>query len=216
MLLLEERTMVVEYGQRMLAAGLVKGSGGNISLCNSDKTLLAITPTGVPYDIMLPEDVVVLNLQGNQVDGDKLPSSEVAFHLGLVNLRPDIFSVVHTHSIHATTVACLGWELPAVHYLIGHAGGKVPVAPYATFGSKELSKHVLNTMGTGNAVLMANHGLVATGSTLKKAFAAAEMVEYVAQIYLQARAVGTPVILSEEAMEDVLDRFSTYGQQKPA
>ncbi|MBN1264335.1 MAG: L-fuculose-phosphate aldolase [Anaerolineales bacterium] len=214
MLLQEERVLVVEYGLRMLNGGLVKGSGGNISLCNKDKTLLAITPTGIPYDSMEPSDIVILDLDGNQVDGDKAPSSEVAFHLGLVNLRPDIISVVHTHSLYATTVACLGWELPAVHYLIGHAGSSVPLTPYATFGSKELSENILATIGIGNATLLANHGLVAVGETLNEAFSAAEMVEYVSQIYLQARAVGEPVILSQQAMDEVLDKFQTYGQQK--
>ncbi len=200
----------------MLAGSLVKGSGGNISLCNREKTLLAITPTGIHYDVMQPADVVVLDLQGNHVDGDKLPSSEIAFHLGLVNLRPDIFSVVHTHSIHATTVACLGLELPPIHYLIGHAGHKVPLAPYATFGSRELSRHILETMGEGNAVLMANHGMVGVGSTIQNAYAVAEMVEFVSQLYLQARASGDPVILGCNEMEEVLEKFETYGQQKPA
>ena len=216
MLLENERNLVVEYGKRMLSSGLVKGSGGNISLCSEDKKLMALTPTGVLYDEMQPEDVVVLDLDGNQVDGDKLPSSEISFHLGLANLRSDIFSVVHTHSIHATTVSCMGLELPPVHYLIGHAGGKVPLVPYATFGSKKLAEQVLETFGEGNAVLLANHGMVGVGHSLPKAYAVAEMVEYVSKIYLQALSAGKPVILSEKDMEDVLARFTTYGQQKSA
>jgi L-fuculose-phosphate aldolase len=216
MLLKEERELVVKYGCRMLHSGLVKGSGGNISLCNSDKSLLAITPSGIFYDDIEPSDVVVLDMEGHQVDGDKLPSSEIAFHVGLLNLRPDIRSVVHTHSPNAATVACLGWELPPVHYLIGHAGASVPIAAYATYGSKELSENILATMGSGNAVLMANHGVVAVGRSLDSAFTTAEMVEYVSEIYLKARAVGEPVILSEEAMEEVLKEFTGYGQQKPA
>ena len=215
MLLKEERELVVKYGYRMLHSGLVKGSGGNISLCNAEKSLIAITPTGIFYDDMKPSDVVVLDMEGQHVDGDKLPSSEIAFHVGLLNLRPDIHSVVHTHSLNATTVACLGWELPPVHYLIGHAGASVPVAPYATYGSKELSENILATMGSGNAVLMANHGVVAVGGSLDSAFTTAEMVEYVSELFLKARAVGEPVILGEEAMEEVLEKFVTYGQQKP-
>lgn len=214
MLLSEERTLVVEFGRKLIRTGLVKGTGGNLSLCGSEKSLMAITPTGVDYEDMKPEDVAVLDLQGSQIDGNLAPSSEVAFHLGLVNLRPDIFAVVHTHSPWATTMACLGWELPAVHYLIGYAGKGVPVAPYATYGTLELSDNICSTIGNENAVLMANHGMVAVGRSLDRAFSAAEMVEYVSQIYLQAKAVGTPMILGEQEMETVLTKFETYGQKK--
>jgi len=212
MILYEERQAIVNYGKKLLSTGLVKGTGGNISLCNSDKTLLAITPTGVPYTDMRVEDVVVLNVSGDREDGALKPSSEVAFHLSLVNLRPDIRAVVHTHSTYSTTLACLGWELPAVHYLVGHAGSHVPIAPYATYGTQQLSDHI-RTIGQGNAVLMANHGLVAVGTNLPNAFTTAEMVEFVAQVYLGTKAVGDPVILGETEMEKVVSKFATYGQQ---
>ena len=163
---------------------------------------------------MRPEDVVVLDLEGDYVEGIWQPSSEVAFHLDLVKLRPDILAVVHTHSNFATTLACLGWPLPALHYLIGVAGHCVPVAPYATTGTQALSDHICETMGSGNAVLMANHGMVGVGSTLKQAFGVAEMVEYVAQLYVQARSLGEPVILGEPEMDEVLERFKVYGQKK--
>ncbi len=213
MILLEERQAVVEFGKKMLLTGLVKGTGGNISLCNADKTLLAISPTGVSYIDMQPEDITVTNLEGVQVDGKLAPSSEIAFHLALVNQRPDIFAVVHTHSDYATTMACLRWELPAVHYLIGSAGLSVPVAPYATFGTQTLAENICQTIGSGNAVLLANHGLITVGPNLKKAFSTAEMVEYVSRLYITARSVGEPVILSDQEMQDVLDKFGTYGQQ---
>lgn len=213
MVLFEERQAVVEFGQRLLTTGLVKGSGGNISLCNAEKTLLAITPTGVSYDLMVPEDVVILDMDGHQVDGKLAPSSEIAFHLALLNLRHEIHAVVHTHSDHATAIACLGWELPAVHYLIGYAGRCVPVAPYATYGTNELSENICNTIGDGNAVLMANHGLVAVGKTLEKAFSTAEFIEYVSRLYLLAKSVGEPKILDDAQMAEVLKKFETYGQQ---
>jgi L-fuculose-phosphate aldolase len=213
MILYEERQAIVNYGKKLLSTGLVKGTGGNISLCNSDKTLLAITPTGVPYTDMRVEDVVVLNVSGDREDGALKPSSEVAFHLSLVNLRPDIRAVVHTHSTYSTTLACLGWELPAVHYLVGHAGSHVPIAPYATYGTQQLSDHICQTIGKGNAVLMANHGLVAVGTNLPNAFTTAEMIEFVAQVYLGTKAVGDPVILDETEMEHVVSKFATYGQQ---
>lgn len=213
MLMIDERQAVAAYGKKLISTGLVKGTGGNISCCDKDKTLLAITPTGVDYEKMRAEDIVMINMRGEQVDGNLLPSSEIAFHLALVNLRPDIRAVVHTHSPHATTMACLRWELPAVHYLIGSAGQVVPVAPYATFGTQALSDHICQTIGDGNAVLMANHGLVAVGSSLDKAFSVAEMVEYVAGLYLAAKAVGSPAILTPDEMGEVLVKFETYGQQ---
>ncbi|HOM67323.1 MAG: L-fuculose phosphate aldolase [Chloroflexi bacterium ADurb.Bin120] len=213
MLLLDERRKVVDYAQKMLSTGLVKGTGGNISLTNEDKSLVAITPSGVAYETMRPEDVVVLDLDGNHVDGDLLPSSELGFHLALLRQRMEIKAVVHTHSDYSTALACLRWELPAVHYLIGSAGFKVPLAPYATFGTPELAEGICETIGDGNAVLLANHGLVAVGVSLSKAFSTAEMVEYVAKLYLITRSVGSPVVLNRGEMQDVLEKFTTYGVQ---
>jgi L-fuculose-phosphate aldolase len=213
MLLFEERKAVTEYSQLLLRRGLVKGTGGNVSLTNAGKSLLAITPSGVAYETMQPEDVVVVDMSGFHIDGELLPSSELGFHLALVNKRPDIKAVVHTHSEYSSAVACLRWELPPIHYLIGHAGFKVPLAPYATFGSQALADGICHTVGDGNAVLMANHGLVTVGSSLKQAYATAEMVEYVAKLYLITQAAGSPVSLSQAEMEDVLDKFTTYGVQ---
>jgi len=157
--------------------------------------------------------VVVLDLDGNHVDGDLLPSSELGFHLALLRQRMEIKAVVHTHSDYSTALACLRWELPAVHYLIGSAGFKVPLAPYATFGTPELAEGICETIGDGNAVLLANHGLVAVGVSLSKAFSTAEMVEYVAKLYLITRSVGSPVVLNRGEMQDVLEKFTTYGVQ---
>lgn len=215
MLLKKEREIVVEFGKRLIQTGLVKGTGGNLSICDSDKKMLAITPTGVAYEEMRLEDVVILDLTGKHIDGDLKPSSEAAFHLGLVNLRSDIRAVVHTHSPFATTLACLHWELPAIHYLVGFAGQSVPVAPYATYGTKELSENICSTIGKNNAVLMANHGMVAVGPSMEKAFSTAEMVEFVSQLYLQAKAVGEPAVLDKTEMATVLEKFQTYGQQDP-
>jgi len=207
-----ERQIIVNHGKKMVASGLVKSTGGNLSLSNDDKSLLAITPTRTSYETMQPKDVAIIDFLGNQVEGLLKPSSEIQFHLDLINQRPDIYAVVHTHSPHATTLACLGWELPAIHYLIGHAGYQVPVAPYATFGTKELSESICRTIGKGNAVLMANHGLVTVGETLEKAYLRAELVEFVAQIYLQSRAVGDPNLISKENMDKVLLKYSNYAQ----
>jgi L-fuculose-phosphate aldolase len=214
MLLAEERKLIVEYGKKLINAQLTTGSGGNLSIINREKGLVAIKPTGVDYFKMEPADVVVMKPDGEIVDGDLIPSSEFRFHLALLNRRQDITSVVHTHQIYATTIACMGWELPAVHYLIGYSGNKVPVAPYATFGTPELSENILNSIGNYNACLMANHGIVTVGADIAAAFATAEELELVSRLYYQTKCIGTPVILSDEEMVTIGERFKTYGQQK--
>ena len=208
MLLAKEREAVAAYGRKLITHGLVKGTGGNISLSDPEKKYLAISPSGQPYFDIYPEDVIVVDFAGDQVEGNTRPSSELNFHLGLHQLRPEIRAVVHTHSVYATTIACLGWEIPAIHYLVRVAGTSIPCAPYATYGSQELADFICATIGDGNAVLMANHGAVAVGDTLDRAFSRAELVEYLAQLYYQTKSIGTPNLLSESQMEDVLRKFN--------
>jgi L-fuculose-phosphate aldolase len=154
MLLLPERTAVVEYGRRLIQSHLTTGSGGNISIFNREQNLVAIKPSGVDYFLMKPEDVVVVTPQGEIVEGDLNPSSEIRMHLALLNYRSDINAVVHTHQVYSTTIACMNWELPAVHYLVGFSGNKVPLAKYATFGSQELADNIVAAIGNYNACLM--------------------------------------------------------------
>lgn len=212
MLLKKERKLVVEYGKKLLESGLTTGTGGNLSIFNREQGLVAISPSGLDYRLSTPEDIVVMDLDGNIKDSQRKPSSEYGFHTILYRERADVNAVVHTHSVYATTVACLNMELPAVHYLVGFAGKKVPLAPYATFGSPELAENVIKTIGNYNAVLLANHGLIAVGDQIGNAFDAAEELELVARIYIQALSVGKPVIVPDDEMEKVIDKFSTYGQ----
>jgi L-fuculose-phosphate aldolase len=207
-----ERAEVVRFGVRLLSAALTTGAGGNLSVLRRDTGLVAVTPSGVEYPAMKPGDVVVVDLDGRVQEGRLQPTSELAFHLALYRARADVNAVVHTHSPWATTVACLGWELPAVHYLVGFSGKKVPLALYATFGTSTLARSAAEALGDFNAVLLANHGLIAVGPDLARAFAVAEEIELVARIYLQAKAVGEPVILSDDEMDRVVARFRTYGQ----
>lgn len=213
MLLKEEREEVVEYGKRMVSSGLTTGTGGNISVADEEKEFIAIKPSGIRYFDISPADVVIIDMNGEVVEGKLKPSSELDFHVGLQNHRGDIKAVVHTHSPFATTIACLGWEIPAVHYLVGFAGGsKIPCAPYATYGSEELSKNICETIGKRKAVLLANHGVAAVGGSIKEAFDVAEQVEFLARLYFQSKCVGTPNILEQNQMEVVLDKFKQYGQ----
>jgi L-fuculose-phosphate aldolase len=215
MLMQAERRAVVRFGRAMVDSGLTTGTGGNLSCRAGD--WVAISPSGVPYADLEPEDVVVVNLAGERVAGALKPSSEVGFHLALYRHREDVGGVVHTHSVFATTLACLNWEIPPVHYLVGFAGHKVPVAPYATFGTEELARNVRDTMGAAfNAVLLANHGLVAVGADLSRAFDTAEEIEFVARVFCQARTIGDPVTLDEAEMRRVIEKFQTYGRQDDA
>ncbi len=213
MLLAEERQAVVDGGNAMVRAGLTTGTGGNLSRICRRRGLIAISPSGLDYAAMQPDDVVLVDRDGLTVEGRYKPSSELGFHLALYRQRPAVGAVVHTHSVYATTLACLGWELPAVHYLVGFAGHKVPLAPYATFGTDELAASVAATMGRRfNAVLLANHGLVAVGEDMPAALTTAEEVEFVARIYYQTKCAGSPVLLSDQEMAVVIEKFKTYGR----
>lgn len=206
-----ERSAIVQYGKKLITAQLTTGNGGNLSIYNRAEGLVAIKPSGVDYFEMSPEDVVVVDLDGKTVEGRLKPSSEIQFHLALYQYRSDVNAVVHTHQVYATTIACLNWELPAVHYLVGFSGNKVPLAPYATYGSKELCDHILNSIGDYNACLMANHGIVTVGPNIGAAFATAEELELVCRIYYQAKCIGNPAILSDEEMKAVTEKFKTHG-----
>jgi len=207
LILEKERKLVVEYGHKLIQAQLTTGTGGNLSVINREENLVAIKPSGVDYFAIQPEDVVVLDIDGNKLDGDLNPSSEVRFHLALMKHRSDINAVVHTHQVYATTIACMGWELPAVHYLVGFSGNKVPLAGYATYGSQELSDNIMKAIGTYNACLMANHGIVTVGVDLQAAYAVAEELELVSQLYYQTKCIGEPVILSDEQMIETIEKL---------
>ena len=213
MLLADERNSIVKFGKKMLSSQLTTGSGGNLSIFNRQQGLIAINPSGADYLAMKPEDVVVVSPKGEIVDGKYKPSSELRFHLALYQKRVEVNAVVHTHQVYATTVACMNWELPAVHYLVGFSGNKVPLAKYATFGTQELSDNIVTTIGKYNACLMANHGIVTVGQDLGSAFATAEELELVSRIYCLGKSIGEPVILSDTEMERVVNKFSTYGKQ---
>ena len=206
------RRAIVEYGNRMLAAGLTTGTGGNLSVRDPETGRIALSPSGVPYPETTPAEVVVLEPDGTVSEGSGKPSSEAGFHLALYRQRSDVGAVVHTHSVYATTLACLHWEIPAVHYLIGFAGKKVPLAPYATFGTDALARNVAEAMADANAALLANHGLVAVGTDLAAAFSCAEEIELVARIYYQARCAGSPKLIDDAEMDRVIEKFKTYGK----
>jgi L-fuculose-phosphate aldolase len=207
---LKERNDIVRFGRKIAASGLTVATGGNLSVANRREGVIAISPSAMDYHAVKPSHVAVVTMEGEKLEGRGKPSSELPLHLALYKERSDIQAVVHTHSIYATTVASLGLEIPAFHYLVGFSGKKIPLAPYATFGSVGLARNVAQAIGNHNAVLMANHGMVAVGTTLAAAFTVAEIVEYLARIYWQVRGLGEPIILPEKEMEKVIQKIRAY------
>jgi L-fuculose-phosphate aldolase len=211
-LLPDQRAAVAQACRELLATGLVRGTSGNVSVRDPASGTIAITPTGLGYIGMRDSDVAVLSADGEQLDGDLRPTSEVALHLGIYRARPDAGAVVHTHSMFATTFAVLGEQIPAVHYLIVRAGESVPVAPYARYGTAELAESCVRTLGSGFAVLLANHGVVAVGADLAAAMMVAEAVEYTAELAWRARQLGTPQVLDAGQLAAARAAFASYGQ----
>jgi L-fuculose-phosphate aldolase len=196
-----EREAVVAYGRKMLSSSLTTGTGGNISVIDRGQQLIAISPSGMDYETIRPEDVVVVSTEGRTVEGDRKPSTEIRLHLAHYRLRAEINAVIHAHPPFATTVACLGWEIPPIHYLVSFSGRKVPIARYATYGTEELARLTAEAIGPHNAVLMSNHGILTVGQDLASAFATAEIIELMARVFLQAKAVGEPQCLSDTQMD---------------
>ena len=213
MLLGKEREMVVKYCRMLVTHNLTRGTAGNISACDREKGLMAISPSGMDYFETEPEDVPVLDLDGKIVDGIRAPSSEVDMHRVLYTARRDIGAVVHTHSTYATTLACLCKGLPPVHYMIGFAGYGVRCTKYAPFGSPKLARTALEGIRDRYAVLLGNHGLLAAGPDMRYAFNTAEETEFVSEIYCRALSIGDPVLLTKKEMDVVLEKFKVYGQR---
>ena len=214
MILQEERELIVEYGKKLIHSNLTKGTGGNLSIFNREKELMCISPSGIDYFKIKPEDVVVLNLDGVRVDGTKEPSSEFEMHKIFYANRDDINAIIHTHTMYSTTISCLNWDLPPVHYMLALAGKNVRCDEYATYGTKKLAENAFYAMEDRNAVLLANHGLLVGAKDIANAFNTTEEVEYCAELYYRTKAIGEPVIIPEREMELMLEKFKTYGQVK--
>lgn len=211
-LLLEgARTSVVAYAQRMVRDRLVVGTSGNISCREGD--LVAVTPSGTDYATMTPEEVVVVDLNGNQVDGELAPASELPLHLACYQ-RHGAQAVVHTHSTAATALSLLLDSVPAVHYQLAMFGGTVAVAPYATFGTVELAENVSSALVGRTAAIMKQHGTITLGQTLGKAYDGAQQLEWLCDVWLRASAVGAPATLPQIEIERVVRAFVDYGRPR--
>ena len=195
----------------MLEQGLTKGTGGNISAANGDR--VAISPSGIPYDDIGPSDVPVVDLHGEQMAGDRTPSSERRMHATIIRERDEVGAVVHTHSPYASTYASLDESIPASHYLIAFVGTEIPVAGYATYGTEDLAELALDALGDEyDACLLKQHGVIAVGATVEAAFERALMTEYCARIQYQAANVGEPSLMPTDEVARLRGVFENYGQ----
>ncbi|MCU0953818.1 MAG: class II aldolase/adducin family protein [Hyphomicrobium sp.] len=205
------RQAIVDTARAMNSSGLSPGRSGNVSARSRDGML--ITPSGLAYAEMGPDDVVHVGPDGRVAKGQRAPSSEWHFHLAAYGARPDMNAVVHTHSLHATVLACAGHSIPAFHYMVAVAGGDdIPMVPYATFGTPELARHVAGGLRSRKACLLAHHGQVAMGPSLEAALELAHEVEILAEQYWKVRLLGGVKLLPKAEMARVLEKFKSYGR----
>ncbi len=207
------RQQLVKTTQATIAAGLNQGASGNLSVRVEAGFL--ITPSAVPHEEMTADDIVYMTLDGNH-EGHYKPSSEWRFHRDIYQQRKDAGAVLHAHPKACTTLACLRRDIPAFHYMIAVAGGNnIRCAPYAVFGSQELSDHALAALENRKACLLANHGLLCLDADLDQVFALAMEIENLAQIYMQVLQTGEPITLGDEEMQTVHDKFASYREKNP-
>lgn len=212
---MDYKKFIVENGIRLYQSGLTVETWGNISVRDPETGLFYLTPSGMPYDQIVPEDVVVMDKDMNIVEGTRKPTIEYSMHIGIMNRRPDVNAIIHTHPVDSQVFACLRQDIPPV---IDEAaqllGGTVICAKYALPGSPELAENVINALGDGAACLMANHGAVCVGADIDAAFKVSTVLEMTSKIYYKALAIGKPVVLDEEDVLFMKDFVANhYGQR---
>ncbi|MFG2349142.1 class II aldolase/adducin family protein [Streptomyces phaeochromogenes] len=202
---------LVAAARRTVAEGLVVGTSGNVSVRVGDTVL--VTPSGVPYDRLSPGDLCGVSLDGRQVLGSLVPTSELPMHLAVYRAT-DARAVVHTHAVHATAVSTLVTELPLIHYMAAALGGPVRVAPYATYGTEKLAENMLQALRDRTACLLQNHGTLTYGATLPQAYDRTAQLEWMCRVWLTASSLPghTPTLLTREQVTEVAERLEGYGQ----
>lgn len=211
------REEIAGVARQLISSGLVTGTSGNVSARTPEGDVL-VTPSGLDYNSMQPEDIVLVSVRGDILEGSLQPSTETPMHTGIYRARPHVGAVVHTHSRYATTLACLGLEIPPVHYMLTtlSPGGRIPLAPYATYGTEELASYAAGALGEShNACLLQNHGTITVGESAGQASAHAVTLEEMAEIYYRARLAGEPILLTPEQLQEVATKIAGYGQTKP-
>ncbi|MDQ3334611.1 MAG: class II aldolase/adducin family protein [Myxococcota bacterium] len=207
------RDELVATAKQMSQLGLTPGMSGNVSV-RSPAGLL-VTPSGMPYGDLVPDDCVEIKHDGALRPGQRTPSSEWELHRDILGARQDVQAIVHTHSLYCTSISTLRRPIPAIHYMVVLAGSdEVPCADYATFGSEQLALNAVSALRGGSACLLANHGMVALGPSLASALKLAAEVETLAGQYWHAAQIGQPHVLDHDELERVRARFAEYGQQR--
>ena len=211
----ELRRQIIDHCLLMNANGLNQGTSGNLSARSGDGFL--ITPSGVPYEQLDPEDIVFMDLEG-KYDHELPPSSEWRFHRDIYAAKPAVQAIVHAHATYSTSIAIQGMDIPAIHYMIAAAGGNsIRCAPYATYGTQALSDAALAALEGRSACLLANHGMIAIGANLPKAMWLAVEVETLARQFFNVLQLGQPRTLPDDEIERVVEKFKSYGMKpKPA
>lgn len=215
MILVEQRKKVIEIAQKAQDTGLIILTTGNFSLRDRDSGYICLTPSGMNYRELEPADIPVVDLDGNIIEGTRRPSIESPMHREVYRKRADVFGICHTHSPYATAWASVDEEFPLVlAELAAMLGGTLKTAPYMTAGTPELADAVTETLGDQNAVLMGNHGLLAAGADIDKAFANAFLVEEAAKIAYYANNIGQVRKISPQEAADLQTWLSKiYGQR---
>lgn len=214
MLLEEQRKQVIDIARQALQSGLIMRTMGNFSMRDSKTGYVCITPSGMDYSVVRPEDIVVMDTQQIVIDGSRKPSIESGMHCLAYQERPDVLGVCHTHSCFATAWACVEEPFPLVlAEMAAVLGGKLETAPFFPMGSEELAEATIQTLGIQNAVLMSNHGQLTVGPTLDKALANAQLVEEAAKIACYAVSIGKPKVISP-GQANLLQQWisENYGQ----
>jgi L-fuculose-phosphate aldolase len=214
MLLRAAREAIVATCQELSRAGLVVGTAGNVSVRSGD--LVAVSPSGLRYAELTPELVGVHRLDGTAVEAPLRPTSELPLHLAIYAARPEVGAIVHTHSPAATALSTLVDEIPSVHYYVAMFGGPVIVAPYATYGTEELARNVVQALRDRTGCLMGNHGAVTVGPDLMSAHDKSGYLEWLCDVYLRASSAGSPRLLPAAEIDAVGAKMAGYGQRPPS
>ena len=212
------REEVTRISHRLHTSGLVTGTSGNVSARTPEGDIL-ITSSGLDYALLKPKDLVLIDPEGRVLEGSLEPSTEAPMHTGIYLSRPRASGIVHTHARYSTVLACLGWEIPPVHYMLAtlSSEGRVPLAPYATYGTEELARYASEALGNSHfACLLQNHGTITVGETASEAYSRTEILEEMAEIYYRTRLAGEPILLTPEQVNEVSTKITTYGQPEPS
>lgn len=213
-MLLKLKQKVVEYGEKIVKEGLVVATWGNLSIREEDQDIFVITPSGMNYIALEPEDIVAVDFTGKPINAGRNPSVETPMHAAIYSARPDIRAIIHTHSINASACAAARVEIPCImEDMSAMVGGAIKVAEYAPTGTQKLAENVLEALEDRNAVLLANHGVVTVGSCIEEAFKLSLMVEKTAEIFIKSRILGIPFSLDRSEVCHLNNFYKNcYGQ----